>query len=167
MTTIVADACFLITLDDTGNLTLLRRAKQELGWKVIVPDAVYRESTRKDSERLKPLLDYLIKEQVDSVPEHADRLTRRYPMLGKGEVEAMAYVLGQEKDDGIVIVSDDQRAKKAIQEQGLAYMSTLDFLSQMCQASLISREEILVCLPKLRKAMWITDGAIDAFISKL
>lgn len=166
MTTVVVDACFLITLEETGNLYLLKKAKRELGWRIVIPDAVYEESTRKEAAQVEALLGDSILEQVDPIEETIDSLSRRYPMLGRGEIEAMAFVLTEGREE-YVIISDDQRATKAIHAQGLAHLSTLSFLSKMCHLSMITREELLRSVPQLKKSMWISQGAIDLFVVSL
>ena len=167
LTTIVADACFLIALEGSGNLFLLRRAKRELKWRIIVPTAVYQEATKKEERRLKALLDDSVIQQVDPEESPISRLSRRYPMLGKGEIEAMGYVLALSDKGGVFIVSDDQRAVKAIRQQQLSSMSTLDFLSEMCHRSVIKKLELLDCIPRLRKVMWISEETMDSFKASL
>lgn len=167
MTTIVADACFLIALDGSGNLDLLVKAKRQLGWEVVVPKAVYQESTKKEANKLKALLDDSTLERVDPARDSVDRLSKRYPMLGKGEIEAMGCVLGLEGRTEIVIISDDQRATKAFKEQGLGSVTTLDFLVMMCREGVTSKDELLMCIPRLKKAMWISETAIESFEASL
>jgi predicted nucleic acid-binding protein len=166
LTTVVVDACFLITLEEAGKLQLLKKAKLELGWRIVVPDAVYKESTRKEAAQVEGLLIDSILEHVTSIKETADRLARRYPMLGKGEIEAMAFVLTEGIEE-CMIISDDQRATKAFRAQGLAHLSTLSFLSKMCHLSMISREELLRAVPLLKESMWISQSAIESFIASL
>lgn len=132
-----------------------------------MPDAVYQEATKKDERKVRALLDDSTIRQVDPEEDSVRKLARRYPMLGKGEIEAIAHVLSLDDKGGVFIVSDDQRAIKAIREQQLSSMSTLDFLSKMCHESMIKKQELLGCVPRLRAVMWISKEAIDSFAASL
>lgn len=88
-------------------------------------------------------------------------------MLGPGEIEAMAYVLGLESRTEVIIISDDQRATKAFKDQGLDSMTTLDFLAMMCRKGMTSKDELLKCVPRLKKSMWISEKAIESFEASL
>ena len=88
-------------------------------------------------------------------------------MLGKGEIEAIAHVLSLSNKKDVFIVSDDRRATKVIREQQLSSMSTLDFLSEMCHKSMIRKQELLDCVPRLKAVMWISKEAMDSFEASL
>ena len=154
-------------MEGSGNLPLLVKAERELGWRIIVPDAVYQEATKRDERQVKALLSDSTIHQVDPEEGMVGRLAKRYPMLGKGEIEAIAHVLSLSNKKDVFIVSDDRRATKVIREQQLSSMSTLDFLSEMCHKSMIRKQELLDCVPRLKAVMWISEEAMDSFEASL
>jgi len=142
---VVLDACFLILLRDTGRLDLLGKVSGPMDWSYYVPEAVYGEATARMPEGLavKRLTEDGTMSRCVAPDELCSRLSVRYPRLGRGEVEALAYA-ATERDRGedVLVVSDDGKAEKAAEQLGLEIIGTLDFLGSCNKTGVMSGYEI-------------------------
>ena len=171
MIVVVLDACFLILLRDTGRLNLLGMVSESMDWCYYVPEAVYLEATARMPEvsAVEQLVGDSVVNRCVAPDPLCNNLSARYPRLGRGEVEALAYAL-TEKDRGeeVLVVSDDGRAEKAAERLGLEIVSTLDFLGSCHVSGVMSGDEVRGYLPLLKSRNFeVKEEELRRFLASL
>lgn len=159
------DACFVIGLRDCRKTFLLPRVASLLSWRLYIPEAAYNECTAKtaDPDLCKMIADGFII-RCASQRSTLERIHDRYPSLGKGEVDAIAYAVSCSKaNQSVIVITSDQRPIKVASELGIKTLTTLDFFKKVYELKIMSREEMYALIPLLKNHMWLSAKALDDF----
>ena len=132
-------------------------------------EAAYAESTEKIALSLgikKMVSDSNLRVQ-QPISEHVLKMRARYPKLGSGELESLAYAVHckEETGDNPIVISDDQRARKTAKDLGVPTISMLDFLRKAHELGILTTPELRKLVPELSQHMWITEKLIQDFLS--
>lgn len=166
---VLLDACFLIGLRDCDKTFLLPRVANLLSWKLLIPNAAYNECVAKTAD---PNLNEMISKDLivlcQSRPEVFAKIQERYPNLGKGEIDALAYAVScKEKKDPIIMITSDQRTIKVASEISIKTLTTLDFFKKVYELKLMTKEELHKFIPVLQKHMWLNPKVLDDFRNEI
>jgi len=169
--TVVLDACFLIGLRDVGKLALLGEVAQSLNWSLLIPEDAYTECTLKTDERsaeIKRLISSTMVKTCQPDPKTLQEFSNRYLGLGKGETAALAFAFScKQKNDPVIIITSDHRPIRVAETLGIQTITTLDFFTKAYQLKLMSQQEVTDLVPLLKKYMWLSDKAINQFLSRI
>jgi len=166
---VLLDACFVIGLRDCNKTFLLPKVAPLLSWKVYIPNAVYKECTVRASDQN---LDELIANgsviPCQSERDVFEKIRERYPNLGIGEIDALAYATSCDKRKGAVLmITSDQRPIKVASELGIKTLTTLDFFKKVYELRQMTKEEMYELIPLLEKHMWLSPKALDNFRNEI
>ena len=159
------DACFIIGLRDVNKIRLLPKVASLLSWKVYLPKAAYDECVAKTAD---PYLSKMMSNGLVSLCQSRhdifERIRDRYPSLGKGEIDALAYAIScDKKNDSVTMVTSDQRTIKIANELNVKTLTTLDFFKKAYELKLMTKQEIHNLIPLLERTMWLSPKILDNF----
>jgi len=166
---VLLDACFVIGLRDCDKTFLLPKIASLLSWKVHIPNAVYDECTAKTVD---PNLCEMIENgQIilcQSERGLLKKIRERYPSLGNGEIDALAYATSHnDGTDSVMMITSDQRTIKVASELGVKTLTTLNFFQKVYELKLMTKKEIYELIPLLEKSMWLSPKALDDFRNEI
>jgi predicted nucleic acid-binding protein len=137
----------MIIIADAGPLLHLFWV-EALEWALPPQEIVVLETVWREVERYEP--DVLQNERLRLVPDTGavpEFLAAR--MLDSGEEAALAYALSQPDPSSLLILSDDQQARRACQQFALPVTGTLGLISAAFQAGRVSKETAEAALNEL------------------
>lgn len=166
---VLLDACFIIGLRDCNKTFLLPKVASLLSWKLHIPNAVYKECiARSVDPNLSEMMSSGLVIPCQSKRDMFQKIRDRYPSLGNGEIDALAYATSCDKtDDPVMMITSDQRTIKVASELSVKTLTTLDFFKNVYKLKLMTKEEIHELIPLLEKRMWLSSKALDNFRSEI
>lgn len=164
---LITDASLIIAIfdeDELGDPKILTKILA-LGFELVIPSAVREEVYLYQAQGLD------IYKHQSKIPIDKEQFTlqARYPRLGKGELEVIAYGLylkGLNED--YLCLLDDGKARKVALDLQLKIIGTYGMLEKLFQAKMFTNDEYKSCLLKLRKSKFrLPDKIIDDRINTL
>lgn len=169
MAIVLLDACFIIGLRDCNTTLLLPKVADLLSWKLYIPTAAYKECTAKTVDpKLREMISNGSVIPCQSKRDMFEKIRNRYPSLGNGEIDALAYATARNKgNDLVIMITSDQRTIKVAGELGVKTLTTLDFFKKVYELKLMTKEEMYALIPLLEKHLWLSPKALYNFRNEI
>jgi predicted nucleic acid-binding protein len=160
MTTVISDTDILSTFGKIARIELLLLLFQ----KVHVAPAVYRELLQ--AERMGFVWVASLREAVELLPlsvsesQQAERLARRYPQLGSGEIES--FVLAQTHQ--LLCLTNDRQAKLVARALSLPYLDLEEVLRALKTRRLLTTEALSQVITEIEERDYTRITAKDQIL---
>jgi predicted nucleic acid-binding protein len=130
---------------------------------LLLPESVYKEVLEKDFNLN---MDHLISKDVlfklsDMTSNDEDKLKDRFPSLGNGEINVLAWGKKlQEQKKHIMCVLDDMGAKKAAKNLNLSVIGSIGLIKLLKDKKIINMNEISSIVNKIDESPFYIKNAI-------
>lgn len=158
MLRVIVNSTPLLTLGKIGKLEILREMYQE----IIIPQAVYKEVTKKEDTASKAVLsachDWIKVQTIKNEDEYAMYRAK----LHAGEVEVM--ILAQQVPKADLVIIDDMAARKTAEFLKLPLSGTIGVLIKAKQKGFIS--EVMPIIDELEKNGFFISQRVKSMIAE-
>lgn len=148
---------------------MLPKVANLLSWKLLIPNAAYNECIAKTTDsKLCEMIEKGLIVLCRSRSQVFAKIRERYPSLGRGEIDALAYAAScKEKKDSVIMITSDQRTIKVASEMGIKTLTTLDFFKKVYKLKLMTKEEMHKLISALQEHMWLSPEVLDNFRNEI
>jgi len=154
----VFDVSPIIVLQELKRIDLINNIRRK-GVMIIIPRAVRNELLRSGLQ-----VD-IQNNSVTEIPAEADIGTIDIPQsLGEGERHAIAIAnaISKSRDETVIVITDDRKARKTSEKMGIKVLGTLGLIKFAKRHGIITKEEALNLIEKIPStSLYITQKELE------